>query len=236
MSAPLHIWITGAGQGIGAAIAMQLGTQHHITLSGRHEASLRGVSGALQHGNAAVVTCNVSDEQSIHQAHAAAVAVFGPVDVLINNAGVGVFTNLEDMSVEVFDEQIAVNLRGVFLCTKAVLPSMVERQRGMIITINSIASITAFSGCTAYGASKAGALALTRSLRSEVRDRGIKVTDILVGATETNIWSEENRVTLGERMMQSDDVAGAVQMIVDSFENPRTHFEEIVIRPQRGDL
>ena len=79
-------------------------------------------------------------------------------------------------------------------------------------------------------------MALTRSLRSEVRDRGIKVTDILVGATETNIWSEENRVTLGERMMQSDDVAGAVQMIVDSFENPRTHFEEIVIRPQRGDL
>ncbi len=236
MSAPLHIWITGAGQGIGAAIASQLGTQHHITLSGRHETSLRGIADTLPRGHASVVTCNVSDEQSIQQAHADAVAVFGPVDVLVNNAGIGVYTNLEDMSIQDFDEQISVNLRGVFICTKSVLPSMLLRQRGMIITINSIASVTAFLGCTAYGASKAGALALTRSLRNEVRDRNVKVTDLLVGATDTDIWSAQDRADSGERMMQSRDVAGAVQMVVDSFDNPRTHFEEIVIRPQRGDL
>ena len=231
------VWlITGCSTGFGRELALQvLAKGYKVAVASRKTSDVDDIVAAYPNTSIAI-QLDVTIDSEIKASVAQTMAKFGQIDVLVNNAGVGVFTNLEDMSVEVFDEQIAVNLRGVFLCTKAVLPSMVERQRGMIITINSIASITAFSGCTAYGASKAGALALTRSLRSEVRDRGIKVTDILVGATETNIWSEENRVTLGERMMQSDDVAGAVQMIVDSFENPRTHFEEIVIRPQRGDL
>lgn len=236
MSASLHIWITGAGRGIGAAIAQHLGTKHRITLSGRNEASLRQIENMLPGGHSAVVPCDVADEHSVAIAHAAATQLFGPVDVLINNAGVAVFTDLVDMTVDAFDDQIAVNLRGVFLGIKSVLPSMVERHKGMIITINSVAAVSAFSGCTGYGASKAGALALTRSLRNEVRGRNIKVSDVLVGATDTDIWGEEERASLGERMMQSDDVADAVQMIIGSFNNPRVQFEEILIRPQRGDL
>ncbi|HLP28907.1 MAG TPA: SDR family oxidoreductase [Candidatus Didemnitutus sp.] len=236
MSASLHIWITGAGRGIGAAIAHQLGAKHRITLSGRNEASLRQIENMLPGGHAAVVPCDVANEHSVSLAHAAATQLFGPVDVLINNAGIAVFTDLANMTVDAFDDQVAVNLRGVFLGIKSVLPNMLAQQKGMIITINSVAAITAFSGCTGYGASKAGALALSRSLRNEVRGKHIKVADVIVGATETDIWGKEERTLLGERMMQSEDVADAVQMIVSSYSNPRVQFEEILIRPQRGDL
>ncbi|MCX6139906.1 MAG: SDR family NAD(P)-dependent oxidoreductase [Candidatus Kapabacteria bacterium] len=236
MPQSLHIWITGAGRGIGAAIAKHLGGRHRITLSGRTESTLQQVAEQLPSQNAFTAPCDVTDPQSVSAAHASAVGHFGTVDVLINNAGIGVFKDLAEMSLEEFDAQIAVNLRGVFLCAKAVLPQMIERERGMIVTINSVAAISAFSGCSGYGASKAGALALTRSLRQEVRDSHVKVTDILVGATETEIWAQEDRDTNGARMMQAQDVADAVQMLVASYDNPRTHFEEILIRPQRGDL
>lgn len=236
MSAPLHIWITGASRGIGAAIAQRLASRHHITLSGRDDASLRQVDSMLPRGHSAVVPCDVASVSSVRSAYVAATAVFGPVDVLINSAGIGIFSNLVSMTIEAFDDQIAINLRGVFLCTKNVLASMIERRQGMIITVNSIAAITAFSGCTGYGASKAGALALSRSLRSEVREHHIKVSDILVGATDTDIWTKEERASMGERMMQSEDVADAVEMLVASYHNPRVQFEEIIIRPQNGDL
>jgi len=236
MYAPLHIWITGASRGIGAAIAQRLGKHNRITLSGRNHASLRQVKNLLPSGHAAAVPCDVANASSIQSAHASAIEVFGPVDVLINSAGIGVFTDITTMTVQAFDDQIAINLRGVFLCTKEVVPAMIERKQGMIITVNSIAAITPFAGCTGYSASKAGALALTRSLRTEVRDNHIKVSDILVGATETDIWTQEERASMGERMMQADDIAQAAEFLVASYHNPRVHLEEIVIRPQRGDL
>ena len=90
----------------------------------------------------------------------------------------------------------------------------------MILSINSIASITNYPGNTAYGASKAGSLALTRSLRAEVRDHGVKVTDILVGATQTDIWHPDAREEFGERMMNSGDVASTVGDIVDTLRQP----------------
>ncbi len=236
MSSPLHIWITGAGRGIGAAIAIELGRKHHITLSGRNEAALLQVQSMLAGGKGAAIPCDVASESSVRLAHTAAVELFGPVDVLINNAGIGVFQNLAEMSIADFDDQIAVNLRGTFLCTRSVLESMIARKQGLIATINSVAALTAFAGCTAYAASKAGALALNRSLRCEVREHNVKVTDLIVGATDTEIWSESERETFSDRMMQASDVASAVAMLVEGFHNPRTHFEEIIIRPQNGDL
>lgn len=237
MASPLHIWITGASRGIGASIAAVLCEQgHHVTLSGRNEASLVQVSTLLEGGSTAAIACDVADASSVQSAHAAAVARFGPIDVLINNAGIGIWKDLAQMSTEDFDDQIAINLRGTFLCCRTVIGAMIERHRGMIITINSIASITNYPGNTAYGASKAGSLALTRSLREEVRDHGVKVTDVLVGATKTDIWHPDAREEFGERMMHSGDVAAVVGTLIAGFDNPRSHIEEVVVRPQRGDL
>lgn len=236
MGERLHIWITGASRGIGAAIAQQLAPAHNITLSGRNEASLIQVSNLTPGGTTCVVPCDVASNSGVRDAHAEAVALYGPVDILINNAGIGIFKNMVDMSVHEFDDQIAINLRGTFLCTKAVLPSMIERQRGMIIAINSVSSIRSFTGGSGYASSKAGSLAMLRSVRQEVRDHGVKVTDILVGATETEIWSADARTEYRERMMKAHDIAVAVEQVIAGFHNPRTHVEEVVLRPQRGDL
>ena len=237
MSERLHIWITGAGRGIGAAIARALAADHNLSISARDTARLAEVITHAPTGSRIVAhTCDVRDAASVREAHETFVQAHGPVDVLINNAGIGIFRPLVDLSIEEFDDQINVNLRGVFLCVKAVLPSMIERQRGQIVTINSIAALTAYTNSTAYGASKAGALAMSRSLRNEVRDHGIKVHDLLVGATSTDIWPDSARDEFGHRMMRPDDVAAVVQDLVSDFFHPRTHIEELVLRPQRGDL
>ncbi|MDZ4745257.1 MAG: SDR family oxidoreductase [bacterium] len=236
MTESLHIWITGAGTGIGASIAHALAGAHRVSLLGRNKESLDAVASVLPAKSWCVTVADVSDATAVSSAYVEAVKQQGPVDVLINNAGVGFFKPLVDMTFEEFDEQIDVNLRGAFLCAKSVLPSMLERRSGMIINVNSVASITAFEGGSAYGASKSGLLTMMRTLRNEVRTSGVKITDILLGATQTRMWSEESLNTHHKRMMQADDVADCIRTLVDGFYNPRTHIEEIILRPQHGDL
>ena len=237
MSDRLHVWVTGASRGIGLAIARALSPHHLVSISARDTARLTEVITHAPSGSSICAhACDVRNEHSVRDAHRVFVERFGPVDVLINNAGVAVFKPMADLTLEEFDEQIAVNLRGVFLCTKTVLPDMLYRQRGQIVTINSIAATTAYTGSTAYGASKSGALALSRSLRNEVRDAGIKIHDVLVGATSTDIWPDAARNEFEHRMMRPDDVAAVVADLVADFFHPRTHIEEMVLRPQRGDL
>jgi NAD(P)-dependent dehydrogenase (short-subunit alcohol dehydrogenase family) len=236
VSKPLHIWITGAGRGIGAAIARTIAAGNHCTVSGRNRESLDALASEFPPGNIAVAPCDVSDHSSVLAAHATAVTAFGPVNVLVNNAGIASFRPFVETTPEAFDEQIAVNLRGVYSCCSAVVPAMIEQQAGMIVTINSIAARTTFSSCSAYGASKAGALALTQVLRAELREYGIKVCDVLVGATDTDIWAKDMRQEHGHRMLHGSDVAQAVSMIIDSYSNPRLLFEELTVRPQLGDL
>lgn len=237
MSERLHVWITGGGRGIGAAIATALAPTHDVSISGRDTGRLADVITRLPSGTRVVAhACDVADIASVTEAHRVFVEAHGPVDVLVNNAGIGIFKPLVDMSVEEFDMQVAINLRGTFLCTKAVLPGMLERERGQIVNINSIAAVTAYTGNTIYAATKSGALAISRSLRNEVRDHGIKVHDLLVGATSTDIWPDAAREEFGHRMMRPDDVASVVADLVADFFHPRTHVEELVLRPQRGDL
>jgi short-subunit dehydrogenase len=237
MSDRLHVWITGGGRGIGAAIASALAPTHRVSISGRDTARLAEVITRAPQGSVIVAhACDVADVASVAEAHRIFVEAHGPVDVLVNNAGIGIFRSVAEMTVEEFDQQVAINLRGTFLCTKAVLPSMLERERGQIVNINSIAAVTSYAGNAGYGATKSGALAISRSLRTEVRDRGIKVHDLLVGATSTDIWPDSARDEFGHRMMRPEDVASVVRDLVSDFFHPRTHVEELVLRPQRGDL
>lgn len=236
MNGSLHIWITGAGRGIGAAITRALADGNRCTVSGRDSGVLTSLAADFPSGSIHVAACDVSNHDSVLRAHESAVAAFGAVNVLVNNAGSASFRPFAETPIEEFDQQIAVNLRGVFSCSSAVVPAMIEQRSGMIITINSVASRTTFRACAAYGASKAGALALTQVMREELRGFGIKVCNLLVGATHTDIWAPDMRSEHGHRMMQSSDVAKAVVMLVDSYTNPRMLYEEIIIRPQLGDL
>lgn len=236
MPKQIHIWITGAGSGLGASIAKDLPSQCAVSLSGRNREALLAVAEHIGHDRCVVCPCDVSDLDSITSAHHGAVERFGPVDVLVNNAGIAEFAELIDTPIESIERQIDVNLVGAIRCIKAVLPSMIARRRGMILSMNSVAATTSFSSCTAYAASKAGLLAATRSLRQEVRQHGIKVVDVILGATATGIWSDAMLAEHGERMIIPDDVAKMVESVISTLDNPSFHIEELTIRPQLGDL
>jgi short-subunit dehydrogenase len=159
---------------------------------------------------------------------------WGSIDVLVNNAAVTYFKPFAQTTTREFDLLMATNLRGVFLCVKSVLPGMVKRKKGTIVNIVSVSATTTFLNSSAYSASKAGVLALSRCLRAEVRKKGIRVIDVLPGAVETEMWDRKARKKYGRRMMQPADVAGVV---VSLFRQPgRVLTEEIVIRPLEGDL
>jgi short-subunit dehydrogenase len=189
---------------------------------------------ALKGGRATAFVCDVSSPRSVASTARRVLRRFGRVDVLVNNAGVTYFKSLRETSQSEFDEVIAANLRGTFLCTKAVIDSMVRRRSGHIINIISVAALKSFSDSGAYSASKAGVLALTNVLREEVRRFNIKVTAVIPGATATDMWAKSTRDKRGHRMTSAEDVA---RIIVAVFQAPkRAHIEEIVVRPQLGDI
>lgn len=228
----LNIVITGASRGIGSALAAAVGDNHRLVLLGRDQRALTNVAQGLKCENCATIVCDMLSNESIAQACSA----FGQVDVLINNAGIAEFGDAVAMPYELAQRQITTNLLGPIAMMNHVVPGMVERSHGMIISINSVAATTVFRGAAAYSASKAGLLAYTRSLRQDVRDHGIKVVDIIVGATETEIWNPESRQTHGHRMMTAYQVADVVRQIIDRYHDGRMMIEEITIRPQLGDL
>jgi len=188
----------------------------------------------LTGGDARAIQCDVSNEEDVDWAIRSIIKAYGEgPDILINNAGISPYYDIEDMTPEIFDEVIAINLTGNFLCAKAVLPEMIRKGKGTIVQMLSIASTKAFAGGTAYGASKFGALGFTNALREEVRDKGIKVVSVMPGAVETPSWGDEG-IENHDRMMQPEDIAEA---IMDILKQPqRTMVEEIVLRPIGGDL
>lgn len=238
MEANQIVWITGASSGIGLACAKALAAGGmHVVMSSRNRAELLEAAGAIRGtgGDAKAVQCDVSSEEDVEWAIKSIIKAFGEgPDILINNAGISPYHDIEDMTPEIFDKVIATNITGNFLCAKAVLPEMIRKGSGTIIQMLSIASTKAFAGGTAYGASKFGALGFTNALREEVRHKGIKVVSVMPGAVETPAWDIKERNEYREKMMQSEDIA---QAVVDILNQPhRTMVEEIVLRPILGDL
>ncbi len=231
------VWVTGAGRGIGAAIARAFATAGtRVVLTGRDLRVLSQNAEKIRKlgGQASAVRCDVESERSVHLAYKKIFKKFGHVDVLVNNAGITYFKSFEKTSVKEYDHVMATNLRGVFLCIKSVLPGMTKRRSGIIINIISVSAITTFINSSAYSATKAGLLALSRSLRTEVRKNGIRVIDVLPGAVETEMWNRGERKKYHNKMMQPEDVA---EVVISVFRQPkRVLTEEIVIRPLGGDL
>ena len=229
--------ITGASQGIGAAIARAFAAEVRdvrLALVARSEANLARVAADCRKlgARAEVFTCDVSREESVAKMATAVASVFKRVDVLVNNAGKYAGSAFLDTTVAEFDRMIAANLRGLFLVTKAFAPGMVERGRGDIFNMGSIAGIAAYPGAAAYTAAKFGVAGLTKTLRVELKGRGIRVCCVHPGATVSPSWDGSG--VPDERMMPAEDVAAAFVALYKM--SPRTVVEEIVLRPQLGDL
>jgi 3-oxoacyl-[acyl-carrier protein] reductase len=234
------IWITGASSGIGEALATLAAQQGAtVILSARSVSKLSTLQQQLSaFSTVYVVECDVSSEKSIQSAKQALTKITPHIDVLINNAGIGRFGNFCDLTTQDFDDVFSTNIKGQFMCTQVVLPTMIERNSGTIVNILSVAAVKTFTLSSIYGASKAAGLLMSRSIRQEMRERkiNVQVIDILPGATRTPIWGEENLQKLGDGMMDATSVAEATLQAVSLSVANKMMVEEIVLRPQGGDV
>jgi len=229
------IWVTGAGRGIGRALSIALASKGaRVVLSARTGDEIEETAQAIHRGHGAVLPlpCDVQDAAAISAAHAEIQIKWGPVDVLINNAGTAVFAKIIQTRLEDWDAMMATNLRGAFLCCQAVLPAMISRRSGHIINVVSVAGRQPYYNCGAYCASKYGLMGLTEVLRMETRKHNIKVTALLPGATETAIWDGSGADR--SLMLQPGQVAETVVALLCS--SNVAMIEEIVLRPPQGDL
>jgi NAD(P)-dependent dehydrogenase (short-subunit alcohol dehydrogenase family) len=179
--------ITGASKGIGLAIARALlDRDMHVVISARKQDELTKAQQKLGGSSRVhVVRGDVGVPGDAERLINAAVQRFGAVDVLVNNAGVGRFANVSDMSMDDWRQVIDTNLSGVFYCTRAAIPEMKRRGGGWIINISSLAGKNAFAGGAAYCASKAGLNAFTEALMQEVRHDNIRVSYVMPGSVST---------------------------------------------------
>lgn len=227
-----HAVITGGGAGIGAAIAQRLsGMGARVTLMARNLERLKAKSNLMPEAQAVVV--DVSDEAEVTAAFAEATGTFGPVQILVNNAGVAEATPFHKLGLDHWQKTIAVNLTGTYLCIRQVIDHMREAGYGRIINIASTAGVIGYAYVSAYVAAKHGVVGLTRALALELATKGITVNAVCPGYTDTEIvrsaidnivktTGRSEQEALAEltarnpqgRLVQPDEVASAVAWLV----------------------
>jgi 3-oxoacyl-[acyl-carrier protein] reductase len=228
--------VTGWSRGIGFAIAAALVARgSRVAITGRSQAHLDTAAKRLKDvargaGEVMTIPGDVGRARDAGEAIEAAVRRFGAIDILINNAGIGTFNNVADMSVEEWDTLIQTNLSGVFYCSRAAIPHLKRRGGGWIINISSLAGNNAFPGGAAYCASKAALNAFSESLMQEVRYDNIRVNYIMPGSVATGF---AGRGESGEAdwKISPDDVADLVVHLV-TFPS-RSLPSRIELRPSR---
>src|SRR5579862_7170945 len=208
--------VTGAGRGIGAAIAIKLAGMGATTvICGRTRATLESTAAAITKsgGKAETAECDVTDLTSVEQLAERVRGKFGRLDVLVNNAGIGGFGGpLHQMPPESWDQVLNTNLRGVYYCIRAFAPMMISARSGHIINISSLAGKNALPNGAVYAASKWGLNGLSYSVAEELRAHNIRVSVICPGSTHTEF---SPRAAMKEdKILQASDVAHAVAMIV----------------------
>ena len=224
--------VTGGSRGIGLAVARALverGAQVAITATS-DETLETGVAALKKVSDPAAVLpirADVRRHEQVEQALDTAVRHFGGLDVLVNNAGVGVFRPVADMTVEQWHRVIDTNVNGVFYSCHAALPHLRARGGGWIISVSSLAGVNSFPAAAAYCASKAALNAFSESLMQEVRHDGIRVSYVMPGSVRTDFMGTPGKDD--EWKLAPDDIA---QVVVDLIAHPaRSLPSRVEIRP-----
>ena len=182
--------VTGAGSGIGRAIAEKLAREgKRVVVNDLEEASAEEVVAGIEEsgGEATSAPGDVSDPEDVGRMVERAREAFGPIEVLVNNAGYGQQKPFVELTVEDFDRMIGVHLRGTFLCTSAVLPGMLAAGRGVIVNVASQLGQIGGVELSHYSAAKAGIIGLTKSLAREVSAQGVRVNAVAPGPINTEL-------------------------------------------------
>jgi len=232
MTSPVAL-VTGATEGIGRAIAFALGrTGYQVGVCARTPSKLRlllddlAAAGIRAAGHPGDVGIEVDARNVVQQI----TAVLGPVDVLVNNAGVGIIKPFDQLTLDDWDSTMATNLRSLYLMTREVLPGMRQRRRGSVVTIASLAGRNGFAGGSAYAASKHAALGFSRALMLEVRKDNVRVIAICPGSVDTALIRDQSVLTPNlDRILQPEDVAATVLAALSLPE--RATVSELDVRP-----
>ncbi|MBI2940863.1 MAG: glucose 1-dehydrogenase [Chloroflexi bacterium] len=215
--------VTGGGRGLGKAIALDLGAEGaHVVVADINVEAAKGVATQVGQtgGKALAVTVDVSKADQVQAMVAEALQEFGRVDILVNNAGiVGPQRSFVDLAEEGWDLVVAINLKGVFLCSKVVLPHMIEQKSGKITHIASIAGKTGEPFNGVYSATKAGVISLTQSMALECARHNINVNAVCPAAMDTDVMAQVYRERSKYLGLTPTEMK---QKVESSFPLPRT--------------
>jgi 3-oxoacyl-[acyl-carrier protein] reductase len=222
--------VTGGSRGIGRAIALRLALLGAaVAVCGRDADTLNNVSAQLA-GLGGRVFSHVADvtrPADVNALVAKTESALGPITILVNNAGIGVFGPAHEKSEEDWDRVLNTNLKSVFLVSKAVAPSMISRKSGDIINISSLAGVNAFKGGGLYCASKWGLQGLSACMAEDLRGYGVRVSTICPGSVATEFSGTSPKDPA--KVLSPEDVAHAVETIVT--QSPRSFISQLQIRP-----
>jgi 3-oxoacyl-[acyl-carrier protein] reductase len=226
--------VTGGSRGIGLAIAQALVTENvSVAVTGKSEAHLAAARPQIEKaGPGAVETlqADVRRYDEVERAVAATVARFGALDFLINNAGIGIFADVAEMTPAQWSEVIETNLTGVFNACHAAIPHMRRRSGGFIINISSLAGKSAFPGAAAYCATKSGVNAFSEALMQEVRYDNIRVSYVMPGSVATGFMGGE-RAKGAEWKVSAEEVA---EVVINLLRHPaRSLPSRVELRPTK---
>ncbi len=225
--------VTGGSSGIGFAVAEALGRAGcRVATCARDPGRLEEARDRLRRTAPEVlaVTADVSRREDVERFAARVREELGPADVLVNNAGTARFGRFLDLTADDFDDVFAVNVRGVFLCSRAFVPEMVERGDGVIVNVSSLAGKNAFPKGAVYAASKHAVMGLSKSMMLDLRGDGVRVLTVCPGSVDTRFFDGQEHVRPDRgRLLQAAEVA---HLVVEAVRlSDRGTVSEVEIRP-----
>ncbi len=225
-----NILITGGSKGLGKEIAKQFkeASNNVIILASSDE-----VFNTAKELNVTAYKCNIRDERQVKNVIKDILNKYGHIDILINNAGVGYFSLMEETSTEDFDKMFDINVRGTFLVTKELIPSMKQRKSGAIINVSSDVGLRTIPNGSIYAATKYAIQGLSGSLAQELREFGIKVTTINPGMMDTNFADTKQGEDYKKDFIKVEDISDVILYI--SNMPSYLVMDQIIIHPMSQD-
>lgn len=218
--------VTGSSKGLGLSIVHKL-LEEGATVIGWSRSDTK-----VDHPNFKSAQVNVGNEDEVKSNFEAVLKEHGSVDIIVNNAGFGIYSPLDEMDSSDIRQMFDTNVLGIFYLTKCAIPAMKEKKSGHIVNISSIAGITGIENMSVYNATKFAVKGMSESLFKELRPHGIKVTCVLPGSISTHFFDEIPEMSSNRTMMDPNDVADT---ILHCLKSPSTmHHVNIELRPFTG--